>query len=195
MKTFAALGAAFLFLLLTVAVPRLKAQEREDDRDGAKSGQQQDDNKQPTAKPQEDRSRQQSTQEPRANRPDQERSDQEKARQGEATRPQHEERTTSQTERNESRPAEAERGKRIPDDRFRASFGPRHTFRLRRDEVINNSRPVVTYGGYSFELLAPWPAGWSFDDDCYIDYRDDQYYLLNPVRPGIRIALVVVNVD
>lgn len=180
MKTFAALGAAFLFLLLTVAVPRLKAQEREDDRDGAKSGQQQDDNKQPTAKPQEDRSRQQSTQEPRANRPDQERSDQEKARQG---------------ERNESRPAEAERGKRIPDDRFRASFGPHHTFRLRRDEVINNSRPVVTYGGYSFELLEPWPAGWSFDDACYIDYLDDQYYLLDPVHPGIRIALVVVNVD
>lgn len=195
MKACVALGAAFLFLLLTVAVPRLKAQEHEDERDGAKSGQQQDDSKQPAARPQEDRSRQQSTQEPTANRPDQERSDQEKARQGEATRPQHEESTPAQTERDESRPAEAERGKRIPDDRFRARFGPHHRFRLRRDEVINNPRPVVTYGGYSFELLEPWPAGWSFNDDCYIDYLDDQYYLLNPAHPGLRIALVVVNVD
>ena len=195
MKTFAVLGTAFLFLLLTISVPRLQAQEHEDDRNGAKSQPQQDDNKQPTARPQEDRSREQSTQAPKANRPDQERSDQERARQTQATPPQHDAHTPAETGRDESRPAEAQRGKRIPDDRFRASFGPRHTFRLRRQEVINNPRPVITYGGYSFELLEPWPAGWSFDDDCYINYVDDQYYLFNPARPGMHIALVVVNVD
>lgn len=194
MKGFAALGTAFLFLLLTVSLPRLEAQEHENDRNG-KSEPQQDDNRQPTARPQEDRSRQPSAQEPRANQPDEERSDQERARQPQATRPPHEERTPAQTERDQTRPAEAQRGKRIPDDRFRASFGPRHTFRLRRNEVINNPRPVITYGGYSFELLDPWPAEWSFDDDCYIDYVDDQYYLFNPAHAAMRIALIVVNVD
>ena len=206
MKTFAAFGTTFLFLLLTVSVPRLIAQEHENERNGAKSEQQQDENRQPTARPQsepqrdenkqptatpgEDRRHEPSTQEPRANRPDQERSDQEKTRQPEATHPQHE-----QAEPNESRPAKAQRGKRIPDDQFRASFGRHHTFRLRRDEVINNPRPVITYSGYSFELLEPWPQEWSFDDDCYIDYVDDQYYLFTPVHPGMRMALIVVNVD
>lgn len=195
MKTFAVLGTVFLFLLLTIPVAQLKAQEHEDDRNGAKSQPQQDENKPPTAKPQEDHRREQSTPEPKANRPDQERSDQERGRQPQATPPQHEARTPAETGRNESRPAQAQRGKRIPEDRFRASFGPRHTLRLRRDEVINNPRPIITYGGYSFELLEPWPAEWSFDNDCYIDFVDDQYYLFNPARPGMRVALVVVNVD
>jgi len=210
MKTFAAFGTTFLFLILSVSVPRPLAQEHENGRNGANSQPQQDENRQPTARPQsepqrdenkqttttpqEDRRREPSTPEPRANRPDQERSDQEKARQPEP-HPQQQERTPAQTERNESRPAEAQRGKRIPDDHFRASFGPRHTFRLRREEVINNPRPVITYSGYSFELLEPWPQEWSFDDDCYIVYVDDQYYLFNPVHPGMRIALIVVNVD
>jgi hypothetical protein len=195
MKTFAALGTAFLFLLLTASVPPLKAQEHENESNGAKSEQQQDENRQPSAKPQEDRSRDQSTQEPRANRPEQERSDQERPRQADTTHPQHEQHTPAQTEPNERRPPEAQRGKRIPDDRFRANFGPPHKFRVRRQEVINNPRPVITYVGYSFELLEPWPAEWSFDDDCYIDYVDDQYYLFNPFHPGMRIALIVVNVD
>lgn len=202
MKTFAAFGTTFLFLLLTVSVPRLIAQEHENERNGAKSEAQQEENRQPTARPesgqqrdenkpqtatpQDDRRHEPATQEPRANRPDQERSDQERTRPPEATHPQHE---------NESRPAEAQRGKRIPDDHFRASFGRNHTFRLRREQVINNPRPVITHGGYSFELLEPWPQEWSFDDDCYIDYMDDQYYLFNPVHPGMRIALIVVNVD
>jgi len=194
MKTFAVFGTA-LFLLLTISVPRLKAQEHQDDRNGAKSQPQQDQNQPPTARPEEDRSREPSTPEPKTNRPDQERSDQEKARQPQATPPQHEARTPAETGRNESRPAEAQRGKRIPDDRFRASFGPRHTFRLHRDEVVNNPRPVITYSGYSFELLEPWPGEWSFDNACYIDFVDDQYYLFNPARPGMRIALVVVTVD
>lgn len=210
MKTLAALGTAFLLLLLTASVPRLKAQEQENDRN-SKSEQQQDDNKkptakpqqqendkkQPTARPQEDRSHEQSKQEPKANRQDQERSDQDRARQGQAAPPEHQqqERTPVQAERNDRRPAEGQRGQRIPDDRFRASFGSRHTFHLRREEVINNPRPVIAYGGYSFELLEPWPAGWSFDDGCYIDYVDEQYYLLDPVHPEVRIALVVVNAD
>lgn len=195
MKSFAALGTAFLFLVLTVSLLRLEAQQRENDRNGAKSEQPRDDTQQPIAGPPEDRSPQPSAQEPGANRPDEERSDQEKDRQPQTTRPPQEERTPAQTERTQTRPAEAQRGKRIPDDRFRASFGPRHTFRLRRQEVINTPRPVITYGGYSFELLDPWPAEWSFDEDCYIDYVDDQYYLFNPAHAGMRVALIVVNVD
>jgi hypothetical protein len=205
MKTLAALATAFLLMWFTASVPQLKAQEHENDRNGAKSEPNQDNRGQPETRPQEDRSRDQSAQEPRSTRPDQERSDQERSRQPQAARPQQEPRTPGQTERNENRPAqternqrrpvEAERGKRIPDDRFRASFGPSHKFHVRREEVVNNPQPVIVYSGYSFELLQSWPADWSYDDDCYIDYVDDQYFLFDPFHPGLRIALIVVNVD
>jgi hypothetical protein len=193
MKTFAALGTAFLFLLLTASVPRLKAQEHENQGDGA-NREPQDENRLPTARPQQDRSNP-SPQPPRANQPDQELSEQERPQPLEATPPRQEEPTPAQTERDQPRPPEAQHGKRIPDDRFRASFGPRHKFRVRREEVINNPRPVITSAGYSFELLEPWPREWSFTDVCYIDYADDQYYLFNPLHAGMRIALIVVSVD
>jgi len=90
-------------------------------------------------------------------------------------------------------PMQAQRGKRIPDDRFRSNFGREHHFHVDRTRVVNVSQPVVVYGGYSFQLVDAWPAEWSYDDDCYIDYVDDGYYLFDVRHPGIRIAVFVVE--
>jgi hypothetical protein len=49
------------------------------------------------------------------------------------------------------------------------------------------------YGGYWFGLVDPWPEYWSSDwydnDDVYVDYNSDGYYLCNRSYPGDRIAI------
>jgi hypothetical protein len=86
-----------------------------------------------------------------------------------------------------------ERGQRIPDEKFRASFGREHRFHVRREEIINRPQPVIVYGGYNFQLVDAWPAEWSYDDDVYVDYVDDGYYLFDPIHPGFRIAVIVIE--
>jgi len=81
----------------------------------------------------------------------------------------------------------------IPDETFRANFGRQHTFHVQRTLVINNPQPVVVYGGYSFQLVEAWPTVWAFDDDCYIDYVDGEYFLFDAFHPGIRVAVFVVE--
>jgi len=85
------------------------------------------------------------------------------------------------------------RGRRIPDDQFRTHFGSQHRFHVQRNQIVNVSQPVVVYGGYSFQLVDAWPADWSYDDDCYIDYIDGEYFLFDVLHPGIRIAVFVVE--
>ncbi len=84
------------------------------------------------------------------------------------------------------------RGRRIPDDRFRQHFGREHHFRVQRVTIVEN-HPRFYYSDYWFQLAEPWPMGWSYDDDDYIDYVDDGYYLFDPIHPGIRIAVFVVE--
>jgi len=55
------------------------------------------------------------------------------------------------------------------------------------------SQPVVVYSGYSFQLVDAWPVDWGFDDDCYIDYVDGEYFLFNAFHPGVRIAVFVIG--
>jgi hypothetical protein len=64
---------------------------------------------------------------------------------------------------------------------------------VRREQFVNNPQPVVAYGGYSFQLVTAWPVDWGFDDDVYVDYVDDGYYLFDLLHPGIRIAVIVVE--
>jgi hypothetical protein len=52
--------------------------------------------------------------------------------------------------------------------------------------------PRFAYGGYNFVLVQPWPAGWAYTDDCYIDYVDGEYFLFDLLHPGVRIAINVV---
>jgi flagellar motor protein MotB len=80
---------------------------------------------------------------------------------------------------------------RIPDDKFRAHFGSEHTFHIGHP-VIVEGRPRFQYGGYSFVMVDPWPAGWAYSDAVYIDFIDGAYYLIDPVHPGIRIVVNVV---
>ncbi len=81
---------------------------------------------------------------------------------------------------------------RIPDKQFRAHFGQAHHFRIGHPVTVDN-RPRFQYGGYWFEFADAWPAGWSYDDDCYIDYVDGGYFLFDPLHPGIRIAVLIVS--
>ena len=99
-------------------------------------------------------------------------------------------RATQDVDRDHNQP---QRGKRIPDDQFRAHFGRQHSFHIRREEVVNTSRPVVVYGGYSFALVEPWPVDWGFDDNVYIDFVDDGYYLFDRFHPGVRIAVFIAG--
>lgn len=107
---------------------------------------------------------------------------------------QKEQRSSQGMERDQHQhPAAANQGKHIPDGKFRAHFGRQHTFRVQRTQVINVSQPVVVYGGYSFQLVEAWPADWGFDDNCYIDYVDGEYFLFDVLHPSIRIAVFVVG--
>jgi flagellar motor protein MotB len=76
--------------------------------------------------------------------------------------------------------------RRIPDDKFRSHFGPQHHFRPARG---NNGR--FQYGGYWFVYTDPWPAGWSYDDDCYIEDDGGVYYLIDALHPDLRLVVVV----
>src|ERR1700756_3686626 len=87
----------------------------------------------------------------------------------EAPRTQKPERPPNPNEPNKAAPAQKNQpsrpvGKsaRIPDPKFKASFGRRHPFHA---QVIN-TRTVVAgqtqfiYAGYTFIILDPWPADW-----------------------------------
>jgi hypothetical protein len=84
----------------------------------------------------------------------------------------------------------AQRGQRIPDDKFRANFGRQHRFRVQTTVVEGQSR--FQYGGYWFALVDPWPVGWAYTDDCYIDFIDGEYVLIDLLHPGVQIAVFVV---
>ena len=84
----------------------------------------------------------------------------------------------------------AGKGGHIPDDKFRAHFGRSHAFAART--VIVSGQPQFQYSGYTFELVDPWPQGWAYTDDCYIDYIDGEYFLFDLLHPGVRIAVFVV---
>lgn len=82
-------------------------------------------------------------------------------------------------------------GKRIPDNRFREHFGSSHYFQISTPFVIGGySR--FSYGGFAFGLYDPWPYGWYYTDDVYVDYLDGNYYLYDRVHPGARIQINVV---
>ena len=82
----------------------------------------------------------------------------------------------------------------IPRDRFVASFGRQHYFRLSRP-VFYEGYPRFDYGGYSFLLVDPWPEYWANDwynnDDVYIDYDGDGYYLFDRRYPEVRLAVTI----
>jgi hypothetical protein len=96
---------------------------------------------------------------------------------------------SQQTQERHGRPAG--KSAHIPDAKFRASFGRQHTFVVKQP-VIVEGQPRFQYSGYWFEITDPWPAGWAYTDDCYIDFVDGEYFLFDVLHPGISVALFVV---
>jgi hypothetical protein len=87
--------------------------------------------------------------------------------------------------------ASEQRGQRIPEDKFRSHFGRQHTFRVQTTVV--EGQPRFQYGGYWFSLVDAWPVGWAYTDDCYIDFIDGEYVLIDLLHPGVQIAVLVVG--
>lgn len=83
---------------------------------------------------------------------------------------------------------------RIPEHDFKAHFGQQHKFAVR--QVVTTTRIIpnqtrFVYSGYTFMFVDPWPAEWAMTDDCYIDYLDGEYFMLDPMHPGMQVALSV----
>jgi hypothetical protein len=88
------------------------------------------------------------------------------------------------------------RGYRIPDDRFRGSFGPDHGFRIYGQPFqVVGGYPRFQFSGYWFSVVDPWPEYWAnnwYDtDDVYITYVDNGYYLYNRRYPSVGIAISI----
>jgi DNA mismatch repair ATPase MutL len=135
--------------------------------------------------------RQQGEQPKQSEQPNRERQDQQKQvtrqQQDEQKQQQRQQQQVAKQQHNDDRDQHADRGHgRIPDDRFRASFGREHHFRV---EHVDNRR--FQYGGYWFTFNEGWPVGWAYTDDFYIDFIDGQYYLIDLSHPGVQLLLVV----
>lgn len=201
MKTLATLSTTILLLLFLAAAPAYPQDEaKPDDKAAQQENKDKDKNQQPekdkAAKPDTEKKSdvKNNGQNDQKDQKNDERNNNNEMRQSD------ENRRPEAAQPQEQRPAQgrgdehqAQRGKRIPDDKFRASFGRQHHFHVQRTQVVNVSQPVVVYGGYSFQLAEPWPADWAFDDDVYIDYTDDGYYLFDVLHPGIRIAVFIAD--
>jgi len=77
---------------------------------------------------------------------------------------------------------------RIPDDHYRAYFGRAHAFRMGPPRFIDGYNRFQ-YSGYWFGYNQPWPSGWGYNDDVYVEYVGGAYYMYNPRHSGIHISL------
>jgi hypothetical protein len=116
--------------------------------------------------------------------------EQEEPSQQEGAKRSHEEHGQNGAQARQGRPTG--KGGRIPDDKFRASFGRQHTFVISRPVIVEN-RPRFQSGGFWFEIIDLWPADWAYTDDCYIDFIDGEYFLFDVLHPGVRVAVFVVG--
>jgi len=85
-------------------------------------------------------------------------------------------------------------GYRIPDDRFRLYFGPDHGFRIYGlPFMVYRGYPRFQYRGYWITAVDPWPEYWGNEwydnDDVYVTYVDDGYYMYNRRYPTVGIAI------
>jgi len=113
------------------------------------------------------------------------------AKPGNGQRP---ERTAAQEQHQRSVPAlrlSARSSERIPDDRFHANFGESHTFVI-NEPVMVGGYSRFQYGGFWFGFVQPWPDGWYYTDNVYVDFIDGEYVLINPYYPGVQVGISVV---
>ena len=205
------IGTAALCLLLTTSAPALAQEEPKPQEQGEHKPQ---DSKQPPAaekappakpeagQPKEKPAPTEKTQPPpktqNQDKPQQEQKAQEKQTQQQTKEQQTQQKQAQQQQQkaqqaqshnaSTARNAPNANARRIPDDQFRAHFGRDHHFRPAR----NGNR--FQYGGYWFGYSQPWPSGWSYDDDCYIEDDDGTYYLVDALHTDFRL-LVVIDVS
>jgi hypothetical protein len=180
MKVVTVLGTAILFLLPAAIVPAF-AQEHEQE-------------KQPEQKQQKGKPAQQAKP---ARQPQQAQHKQQAKPAKQPQQAQHEQEARPAQHQQPAKPKQQQAGRgsqpaadhgRIPDDRFRASFGRAHTFHVNRSDFANGSGRFQ-YGGFWFNAVAPWPVGWLYTDNVYVDYLNGGYFLCNPVHPGVYISI------
>src|SRR5580700_7817303 len=192
MNRFGVLSTAALLLLLgntASAYPRQEQHEQEakpENKPEAKPA------KQEAAKPVKQQQSQPAKQE--TAQPNKQQQAKAQPAQGKSSNQQHAQRTPAEEQRQRAVPAlrlSARGSARIPDDRFRANFGREHVFVISQPEMVGGySR--FQYGGFWFGFVQPWPVGWYYTDDVYVDYVDGGYYLYNPYYPGARVSISVV---
>ena len=192
MRPIGPIGVGVLFLLLETVAPMQARQEQQANPGGQQAkSQQEQQHKQQRAKGQQE---QQHRQQQQAIRPSQQEQHRQRGQQ-QAVWQQHRAHSW-QSEHRDWQQRGGYHGYRIPEDRYRSYFGPSHAFRIYRyPVVVVGGYPRFQYGGFWFSLMDPWPEYWSDDwydnDDVYVDYYEDGYYLYNPRYPRDRIAITV----
>jgi len=78
---------------------------------------------------------------------------------------------------------------RISNDRYARHFGREHSFHVNRYDYDHRR---FRYGGYGFGFVEPWPVGWGYSDDVYVEYTDGGYYMYNRFHPGLRISVNIL---
>lgn len=172
MKRFAIPGVICLAFLLATMLPAIAQDDHQDEHNNdARQEERHDQGQAQQDKQQQDRQMQ-------------DRQDQNKQNRQDENRPQQE--RHDQAARNEH-----ENGRRIDQAHYREHFGRDHHFAVHHVDRVEG-RDRFSYGGYQFELAEPWPAGWSYNDNCYIEDAGGQYYLYDLNHPGVRIMLLVL---
>ena len=164
------------------------AQKQQQDRNNRQQQQRAQKQQQDQNKQQQQRAQQQN------NRPSQQRQRVEQSQQREMWQ-QHRARDW-QSEHRDWRQRGGYTGYRIPDAHYRGSFGANHWFRIHRYPMeLYGGYPRFQYGGFWFGFMDPWPEYWADDwydnDDVYVVYSEDGYYLYNRRYPRDRIAITV----
>jgi hypothetical protein len=174
MKLVGVIGTAVLSLALGVAVPAFAQEQHEQDEQKAK----------PDESEKKGQPAKLSKQEEKSSKPEEKNAQEEKN-----TKPEEKNARQEQPRTQEAKPQKQEQhanGGRIPADRYKASFGREHSFRVSEGDYRNHR---FEYGGYSFGFVDPWPSNWLYTQDVYVVEIDGVYYLCNPMYPGVNLVL------
>jgi hypothetical protein len=79
-------------------------------------------------------------------------------------------------------------GHRIPEARFRGSFGREHQFRIGHPVMIGG-QASFQFGGFWFGIVDPWPAAWLYTDAVFVDLVEGEYVLVNVAHPEVTVAV------
>jgi hypothetical protein len=192
MKRIGVLSTAALLVLLASTVSTYARQEQHEEESKPEKQQAAKPAKQEETKPAKQESGQPAKQE--AAKPEQQQQAKGQPEQAKSNSQQHAQRTPAEEQKQSAVPAlrlSVRGSARIPDNRFHANFGREHVFVISQPVMVGGySR--FQYGGFWFGFVQPWPVGWYYTDDVYVDYVDGGYYLYNPYYPDARVSISVV---